>query len=224
MNPADLLLQLVDFIRHVDVYLAEFVKNHGLWIYAFLFLVIFCETGLVFVPFLPGDSLLLVAGGLCYKDETGMSLMIMIPLLCFAAIAGDFLNFSVGHKFGEWMLRKNWVKQKHIDATHDFFEQHGGKAVIYARFAPFMRTFVPFVAGMGDMGYRRFGFFNVIGAFLWVVSLSVLGYFCFQIEFVKNNTEKIIVAIIFVSMIPPVLTWWKHRQKMSAETPVQDEK
>ncbi len=217
-------MNLVDFILHVDKHLIEFVHDYGLWIYALLFLVIFCETGLVFVPFLPGDSLLLVAGGLCAKAETGMSLMIMIPLLCFAAIAGDFLNFSVGHKFGEWMLRKNWVKQKHIDATHDFFEQHGGKAVIYARFAPFMRTFVPFVAGMGDMSYRRFGFFNVIGAFLWVVSLSILGYFFFGIPFVQRHTEKIILAVIFISMIPPVLTWWKHRQKMAAATEAPSEK
>ncbi|MEN9362200.1 MAG: hypothetical protein RL095_3735 [Verrucomicrobiota bacterium] len=208
MNP-------IDFILHVDQHLIEFVRDYGLWIYALLFLIIFCETGLVFLPLLPGDSLLLAAGGLCALSDNEMNLLIMIPLLCVAAIAGDFLNFTVGHKFGEWMLRKNWVKQKHVEATHSFFEEHGGKAVIYARFAPFMRTFVPFVAGMGDMSFKRFAFFNIVGGILWVVSLSVLGYFCFNIPFVKNNTEKVILLVIFVSMIPPVLTWWKHRRKMA---------
>ena len=164
---ADLIKFLIDFILHIDVHLAELVAQYGTWVYAILFLIIFCETGLVVTPFLPGDSLLFVAGALSALDTNDVNVHLMVLLLLFAAILGDAVNYSIGRIFGEKLFsnpNSRIFKREYLDKTHAFYEKHGGKAIILARFVPIVRTFAPFVAGMGKMSYRHFAFYNVTGA------------------------------------------------------------
>jgi len=211
----ELLTFLIDVVLHLDRHLAELVQNYGAWIYLILFLVIFAETGLVVTPFLPGDSLLFVAGTLAAAG--GMDPVLLMVLLCIAAIAGDSVNYAVGRHVGERLVRSGrLVKQAHIDRTHAFFAKYGGKTIVIARFVPIVRTFAPFVAGMGAMDYGRFLFFNVTGGILWVVSLTTAGYFFGNLPIVKNNLSLVIIGIIIASIMPGVIEYIRHRRAVRA--------
>lgn len=170
---------LIDFILHIDLHMKEMVADYGIWVYAILFLILFCETGLVVTPFLPGDSLLFVAGTLAALPSNDLNIHVMVLLMITAAIIGDAVNYTIGHFFGERLFRNpdsKIFRQSHLRKTHAFFETHGGKAIILARFVPIVRTFAPFVAGMSKMSYRHFAMFNVIGAIVWVVLFAYAGY------------------------------------------------
>ncbi|WP_085535717.1 DedA family protein [Massilibacteroides vaginae] len=207
---------LFDFILHIDVHLAELVANYGVWVYAILFLIIFCETGLVVTPFLPGDSLLFVAGALASLGDNDINVHLMVLLLISAAILGDLVNYLIGKFFGEKLFSNpdsKVFKQSYLDKTHDFYEKHGGKTIILARFVPIIRTFAPFVAGMGKMCYKQFGLFNITGGIIWVSLFMYAGYFFGGLEVVQNNLKLLIVLIIVVSIIPGVVEVWRNRKK-----------
>jgi membrane-associated protein len=203
-------MKLIDFIIHIDHHLHQIIITYENWVYGILFLIIFIETGLVIMPFLPGDSLLFAAGTLCAISGTpelenkGLNVWILMLLLTLAAVLGDSVNYSIGKLFGTKVFGK-LINPNHIKQTELFFEKHGGKAIIYARFAPFLRTFAPFVAGIGSMNYNRFLFYNFVGAFSWIFSITLLGYFFGNIPLVKNNFKIVIVLIISLSLIQPVL-------------------
>ena len=197
---------LIDFILHIDQHLVEISAQYGVWIYAVLFLIIFCETGLVVTPFLPGDSLLFAAGGIAAVGS--MNIHVMIALLLAAAILGDAANFMIGKFFGLKLFANpdsKIFRQSYLEKTHAFYEKHGGKTIIIARFVPIVRTFAPFVAGMGSMHYGTFIRYNIIGAVLWVLSFSYAGYFFANIPVVKNNLALVMVAIIVISILPGVI-------------------
>ena len=202
------LLSFVDIFLHVDKHLEALVAGYGLWVYAILFLIIFCETGLVVTAILPGDSLLFAAGSLCAlgdSSDSRLSLLILIPLLIVAAVLGDAVNYSIGKALGPGYLEKKnfrFVKKEHLERTQKFYEKYGGKTIVLARFVPIVRTFAPFVAGIGKMAYSRFFTFNVIGAFAWVLICTLAGYGFGQMPFVKKNFELVILGIIFVSILP----------------------
>lgn len=205
---------LIDFILHVDVYLTQFVTDYGLWTYGLLFLIIFCETGLIVTPFLPGDSLLFLAGTLAAQPQTGLSPHILFGLLLVAAIIGDALNYTIGKFFGERLFSNpdsKIFRQSHLQKTHNFFEQYGGKTIIIARFVPIVRTFAPFVAGMAKMSYTRFAIYNVTGALLWVGAFIYVGYSFGNLDWVQSNLKLLIVGIIFVSILPAVIEVAKHK-------------
>ena len=181
---------LVDFVLHIDAHLAALVSTYGIWIYAILFLIIFCETGLVVTPFLPGDSLLFVAGALAALPGNPMNVHLIVGVLIVAAVLGDASNYIIGRLFGERMFsnpNSKIFKQSYLEKTHKFYEKHGGKTIILARFVPIVRTFAPFVAGMGHMSYRHFASYNVIGGVIWVVLFSYAGYFFGGMEIVQKN-------------------------------------
>ncbi len=212
---ADLIKFLIDFILHIDVHLAELVAQYGTWVYAILFLIIFCETGLVVTPFLPGDSLLFVAGALSALDTNDVNVHLMVLLLLFAAILGDAVNYSIGRILGEKLFsnpNSRIFKREYLDKTHAFYEKHGGKAIILARFVPIVRTFAPFVAGMGKMSYRHFAFYNVTGAIAWVLLFTYAGYFFGDLDIVQKNLKLLIVAIIVISILPGVIEVIRHRR------------
>ncbi|WP_373741020.1 DedA family protein [Neisseria sp.] len=197
---------IIDFILHIDQHLTELSAQYGSWIYAILFLIVFCETGLVVTPFLPGDSLLFAAGGIAAVGN--MNIHVMVLLLIAAAIIGDAVNFAVGKMFGEKLFANpdsKIFKRSYLDKTHAFYEKYGGKTIIIARFVPIVRTFAPFVAGMGNMDYSRFIRYNVIGAVLWVVLFSYGGYFFANIPVVKKNLSLVLLGIIIVSVLPAVI-------------------
>ncbi len=197
---------LIDFILHIDQHLVEISAQYGVWIYAVLFLIIFCETGLVVTPFLPGDSLLFAAGGIAAVGS--MNIHVMVALLLAAAILGDATNFMIGKFFGRKLFANpdsKIFRQSYLEKTHAFYEKHGGKTIIIARFVPIVRTFAPFVAGMGSMHYGTFIRYNIIGAVLWVLSFSYAGYFFANIPVVKNNLALVMVAIIVISILPGVV-------------------
>ncbi len=203
---------MIDFILHIDQHLQALSASYGVWIYAILFLIVFCETGLVVTPFLPGDSLLFAAGGIAAVG--GMNIHLMVLLLISAAILGDAVNFAVGKYFGHKLFanpNSKIFKQSYLAKTHAFYEKHGGKTIILARFVPIVRTFAPFVAGMGDMHYPRFFSYNVIGAVLWVVLFSYAGYFFGQLPVVKENLSLILLAIIVLSVLPGLIEILRHR-------------
>ena len=204
---------LIDFILHMDVHLNEIISNYGIWTYAILFFVIFMETGFVVTPFLPGDSLLFAAG--TFAALGSLNPYYLFLLLTVAAILGDTVNYSIGKYIGPRAFSGDikFLKQEHLDKTQEFYEKHGGKAIILARFIPIIRTFAPFVAGIGTMKYRKFIAYNVIGGIVWVAIFTSLGYFFGNIEFVKKNFELVIFAIIFISFIPPVLEVLKARKE-----------
>ncbi len=199
---------LLDFFLHLDTHLEAFVSQHGPWVYGLLFLIVFCETGLVITPFLPGDSLLFTTGALA---ATGiLSIWPATILILVAAILGDAVNYSIGHYFGPRIFRAEdrrgfWhrlLNRDHLMAAHAFFARHGGKAVVLARFVPIVRTFVPFVAGAGSMSYPQFAFYNVTGALLWVGLCVGAGYAFGNVPVVKNNFELVVVAIVVISVLP----------------------
>ncbi|SMC37206.1 DedA family protein [Moheibacter sediminis] len=207
-------MELIDFILHIDQHLNVFIQDYGLWIYAILFLIIFVETGVVVMPFLPGDSLLFAVGMLAANPDNGLNVWIVIGLLLIAAIAGDSLNYSIGKKFGMRVTRiklfgKQPVKPEHIDKTHSFYEKYGSKTIVIGRFVPIVRTLAPFVAGIGKMNYGTFITYNVIGAILWVVGITLAGYFLGSFEWVQNNFSKIVMVIIVISLLPIVIEFIK---------------
>ncbi len=208
---------LIDFILHMDVHLNEIISNYGIWTYAILFFVIFMETGFVVTPFLPGDSLLFAAG--TFAALGSLNPLYLFLLLTVAAILGDTVNYSIGKYIGPKAFSGEikFLKKEHLDKTQEFYEKHGGKAIILARFIPIIRTFAPFVAGIGTMKYRKFIAYNVIGGIAWVAIFTFLGYFFGNIEFVKKNFELVIFAIIFISFIPPVLEVIKARKESKVE-------
>ena len=197
---------LIDFVLHIDQHLIELTQTYGLWIYAILFLIVFCETGLVVTPFLPGDSLLFAAGAVAALG--GMNVHIAAALLLAAAVIGDAANFAIGKYFGEKLFAKpdsRVFKREYLDKTHAFYEKYGGKTIILARFVPIVRTFAPFVAGMGNMHYGRFIRYNIIGALMWVGLLTYAGYFFGELPVVKNNFGLVVIGIIVVSVLPMVV-------------------
>ena len=198
-----MLASLIDFVLHIDQHLIELTQTYGLWIYAILFLIVFCETGLVVTPFLPGDSLLFSAGAVAALG--GMNVHIAAALLLAAAVIGDAVNFAIGKYFGEKLFAKpdsRVFKREYLDKTHAFYEKYGGKTIILARFVPIVRTFAPFVAGMGNMHYGRFIRYNIIGALMWVGLLTYAGYFFGELPVVKNNFGLVVIGIIVVSVLP----------------------
>ena len=198
-----MLASLINFVLHIDQHLIELTQTYGLWIYAILFLIVFCETGLVVTPFLPGDSLLFAAGAVAALG--GMNVHIAAALLLAAAVIGDAVNFAIGKYFGEKLFAKpdsRVFKREYLDKTHAFYEKYGGKTIILARFVPIVRTFAPFVAGMGNMHYGRFIRYNIIGALMWVGLLTYAGYFFGELPVVKNNFGLVVIGIIVVSVLP----------------------
>jgi membrane-associated protein len=204
----ELLATLWDFAVHLDRHLSAFIAQHGPWVYGLLFLIVFCETGLVVTPFLPGDSLLFVVGTLAAAG--GMDIFLVMAVLIAAALCGDNVNYFVGRWAGTRVLAK-WINPVYLKRTHDFYERHGGKTIIIARFMPIVRTYVPFVAGLGAMPYPRYIGFCVAGAFLWVVSLCGAGYFFGNIPAVKNNLTIVILVIVLLSITPGIIAWLKSR-------------
>jgi membrane-associated protein len=203
----DVINFFIDFIIHIDAHLTELVNGYGPWIYGILFLIVFCETGLVVTPILPGDSLLFAAGALAVIGND-INIHLMVLLLIVAAVLGDACNYYIGKLFGEKLFRNpnsKIFKQTYLEKTHKFYEKHGGKTIIIARFVPIVRTFAPFVAGMGDMSYARFFSFNIIGGISWVSLFMYSGYFFGDLEFVKKNLSMLMVLIIFLSIIPAIV-------------------
>jgi membrane-associated protein len=214
----DWLAKLLNIILHLNLYLAQVAETYGPWIYALLFLIIFCETGLVVTPFLPGDALLFTVGTLTAENGP-LSLPIILLLLTLAGVLGHTANYWIGKKIGQKLFsnpQSRVFNQKHLEQTHAFYERHGAKTIMLSRFIPLIRTFAPFVAGMGSMSYRKFFAFNVIGAVVWVFGIVLLGHFFGNIPYVQKNFSLVILAIVIVSMIPPsleILRGWLGRSK-----------
>lgn len=222
----DYIYFIIDFILHVDVHLKELVSDYGIWVYAILFLIVFCETGLVITPFLPGDSLLFVAGALSALDSNDLNVHIFVMLLIAAAIIGDAVNYLIGRYFGEKLFSNpdsKIFRKSYLDKTHAFYEKHGGKTIILARFVPIIRTFAPFVAGMGKMGYRRFAAFNVVGAVCWVALFGYAGYLFGNEKIVQDNLKLLIVAIILISVMPIAVEFVRHRMDAKKQKKVSME-
>jgi membrane-associated protein len=210
----EFLAAFLDIILHLDAHLLALVQEYGMWIYAILFGIIFAETGLVIAPFLPGDSLLFVIGALCGMGS--LELQIALPLLMLAAFLGDNTNYWIGRLLGLRLLNstsQRLIKHEHLEKTHAFYEKHGGKTVVFARFLPIIRTFAPFVAGIGTMNYRHYLMFSIVGGVSWIGSLILAGYFFGNIPIVKNNLTLMIVVIVFVSFIPAIREFIKHRRQ-----------
>ena len=203
----------MDVVLHLDQHLQALVASHGAWIYLILFLIVFCETGLVVTPFLPGDSLLFVAGTVAAAG--GMDIHLLVLLLIIAAVLGDAVNYGVGHYIGPRIFshsESRWLNPKHLQRAHDFYEKYGGKTIIIARFVPIVRTYAPFVAGAASMTYSRFALYNVSGAVLWVTSLGYAGYFFGNLPVIKNNLTLVIIGIIILSILPGVIEILRHRK------------
>ncbi len=210
----DLILKIVDFVLHINGYLSDIISRYGAWTYALLFFVIFMETGFVVTPFLPGDSLIFAAATFA---AIGSLNPWMIFILCaIAAVAGDTANYWIGHRVGAkaYTGEVKWIKKEYMERTHAFFEKHGGMAIFLARFVPIIRTFAPFVAGVGQMPYGYFIRWNVIGGITWVATFTLLGYFFGNIPFVQKNFELVIIAILVISVIPVVTEALKARRDM----------
>lgn len=204
------LTSFADLVLHLDKHLVFFVQQYGDWVYGLLFAIIFTETGVVIAPFLPGDSLLFVAGALCVTE--GLSLSVLMVLLIVAAILGDAVNYSVGRWFGDALMKRTrLISPEKIKYTQDFFEKHGPKTIVIARFLPIVRTMAPFVAGFSGMDAKRFLTYNVSGGILWVVSLTVAGYLFGNIPLVKNNLTAVILLIIFLSILPGIIAYFRAR-------------
>ena len=213
----ELVAFLIDFILHVDVHLANFVQNYGTWVYALLFVIIFVETGVVVMPFLPGDSLLFVVGALCGLGL--MNLPLTLALLAAAAILGDQCNYTIGRWVGPKVFRweqSRWFNRRAFDQAHAFYEKYGGVTIVVARFLPFLRTFVPFVAGVAEMTRSRFTLYNIAGAVLWVGGVTLAGYLFGNIPWVKEHLDKIIWAAIFIPGLIVIFGAWKARRRASA--------
>jgi membrane-associated protein len=209
----DFFLQLIDFILHIDVHLAQIIADYSTWTYAILFAIVFAETGFVVTPFLPGDSLIFAAA--TFAARGALNPWLIFATITVAGVIGDAVNYSVGHYIGPRVFTEDvrFLKREYLDKAHEFFEKHGGKAVILARFMPIVRTFVPFVAGAGSMTYSKFVVYNVIGAVSWVGLFTFLGYFFGNIPAVEEHFSYVIIAIIVLSFMPPVIEAIKERNK-----------
>lgn len=209
----ELVTMLFDFVLHLDRHLGAIIAQYGVWTHLLLFLIVFCETGLVVTPFLPGDSLLFAAGTFAALGSLDVHLLVL--LLAVAAIAGDTLNYWVGAWAGPRVLngRSRWLRQDYLERTHRFYERHGGKTIILARFVPIIRTFAPFVAGVGAMSYRRFLLFNIVGGVVWVALFSYAGYFFGNIPVVRRNFTIVIMAIIVISVLPIAIEFLRARRQ-----------
>lgn len=210
----ELLTHFIDIVLHLDVYLASLVQQYGPWIYAILFAIIFCETGLVVTPFLPGDSLLFVAGALAVVG--GMDIGVLIAVLSFAAVLGNTTNYAIGRTLGPKVFQwpdSRFFNRRALQKTHEFYERHGGKTIVLSRFLPLFRTFAPFVAGIGGMNTARFTMFNILGGIGWVGALSLAGYWFGNVPFIKSNLTAVIVGIVVVSLLPALVGWWRHRRE-----------
>ena len=208
----ELIAQLVDIFLHLDNYLGAFLNDYGLWVYALLFAIIFAETGFVVTPFLPGDSLLFVAGTLA--AGSGLDVQWLIPLLIAASFGGDNTNYWIGHHLGPRVFRRNdsrLLNHEYLDRTRDFYNRHGGKTILLARFLPILRTFAPFVAGVGHMPYARFLAFSFAGSLLWIGLFVLAGYFFGHLPVVRKNLTLVMLAIIVISILPGIIAWLRHR-------------
>jgi membrane-associated protein len=210
----ELLLTGIDILLHLDKYLDLMIQTMGIWSYVVIFLIIFCETGLVVTPILPGDSLLFAIGTFAALGSFDIAMVLI--LLTIAAIAGDTVNYWIGNYLGPKVFHyedSRFFKKKHLERTHQFYEKHGGKTIIIARFIPIIRTFAPFVAGIGSMTYRKFLSYNVVGGILWIFSLTLAGYFFGNIPVVRNNFSLVIMAIVVISVMPGVIEYFRQRGK-----------
>lgn len=213
----ELIKSMIDFILHIDQHLVTIISDYKTWTYAILFLIIFAETGFVVTPFLPGDSLLFAAGAIIAKPGTGLNIFYMLALLIIAAILGDMVNYAIGNKIGPRAFsgKIRFLKAEYLQRTQAFYEKHGGKTIIYARFIPIVRTFAPFIAGVGTMTYRKFAAYNVTGGILWVSIFLFLGYFFGAMPVIKQNFTYVIFAIIILSVLPAVFELFKNRKPAS---------
>jgi membrane-associated protein len=211
----NIILKLIDLFLHLDKHLETIINDFQAGTYLILFLVIFIETGLVFFPFLPGDSLIFAAGAFAARPNSPLNILVLFILLCLAAIAGDTANYWIGHYIGPRAFSGNtrFLKKEYLDRTHNFYERHGGKTIILARFIPIIRTFAPFVAGIGAMTYPHFISYNVIGGIAWVTLFTFGGYFFGELPFVKNNFSFVVLAIIIISVLPGVVEFLRERKR-----------
>jgi membrane-associated protein len=210
----EFLVQFVDFVLHLGAHIEALVRDYGAWTYAILFLIIFCETGLVVTPFLPGDSLLFAVGAVAATGA--LDPIAVCALLSIAAILGDTVNYAVGHWVGPVVFHREdsrWLNKQHLERTHRFYEKYGGKTIIFARFVPIIRTFAPFVAGIGSMNYPKFLAYNAIGGVVWIVSFVSAGLWFGNIPVVKENFSLVILAIIAISVMPAVIEFWRARSE-----------
>ena len=217
----NILTDLLDLFLHLDEHLTVVTQTYGSLTYFFLFLVIFMETGLVITPFLPGDSLLFAAGALAALPGTGLNVGLLFLLLFAAAVIGDTVNYWIGKAIGPRVFEQNYrfLKREYLERTQAFYAKHGGKTIILARFVPIVRTFAPFVAGVGTMSYRQFILFNIIGGLLWTLLFIFGGYFFGNIPIVKENFEFVILGIIFISVLPMFIEWYRGRKQAPASSP-----
>jgi membrane-associated protein len=216
----DIIHGIIDFILHIDKYLGEVIQQYGFWTHFILFAIIFCETGLVVTPFLPGDSLLFAAGALAAQYPEYLNTLLLWFMLTIAAILGDSVNYAIGAYFGERIFNWNlpFLKREHLTKTHEFYEKYGGKTIILARFVPIVRTFAPFVAGVGKMSYRTFATYNIAGGVLWVTLFVGAGHLFGGLEFVKKNFEFVALAIVLLSVLPMVYEFVQARRASATET------
>ncbi|MDS0526167.1 DedA family protein [Clostridium sp. SHJSY1] len=207
----ELIKNFIDIFMHLDVYLGGIINEYGTLTYVMLFLIIFCETGLVFTPFLPGDSLIFAATAFAALGH--LNILLLIAVILVAAILGDAMNYMIGNKLGNKLIKKEnrFIKKEYIDKTHGFYEKYGGKTIVIARFVPIVRTFAPFVAGISDMHYNKFLSYNAIGASLWVGIVGAAGYFFGNIPLVQENFETVVLAIIFISILPGLIPVLKSK-------------
>ena len=214
----ELITYLINIVMHLDSHLLALTQQYGMWIYAILFIIIFSETGLVIFPFLPGDSLLFVAGALC--GIGALDFYILLPLLMLAAFVGDNTNYWIGRLLGQRLVQdgdSRFLKHEHLEKTHAFYKKHGGKTIIFARFLPIVRTFAPFVAGVGRMHYRLFMLFSAVGSIAWIAFFVIGGYFLGNIPIIKNNLTLMILLIVFISLAPAMLKFVRHRREQNSQ-------
>ena len=212
-----MLASFIDIVLHLDVHLLAIMQAYGMWIYAILFMIIFCETGLVVMPFLPGDSLLFVVGALC--GIGALEIKLVLPLLMVASFSGDNTNYWIGRLVGMRLVKRansRFLKHEHLEKTHMFYKKHGGKAILFARFLPIVRTFAPFVAGIGLMRYRIFMLFSALGSIAWISLFTLGGYFLGNIPVVKDNLTLMVVIVIVISFLPALREFIRHRRTYSA--------
>lgn len=208
----DIFVFLFDFVVHLDAHLAALIQHFGVWSYLIVFLVIFCETGLVVTPILPGDSLLFGLG--CLAAIGAMQIEVLVISLSIASIAGDTTNYTIGHFLGPKIFGR-FLNQEHLEKTHRFYEKHGGKTIILAKYVPIVRTYAPFVAGIGSMTYKKFALFNIVAGISWISLMTLSGYFFGDIPIVKNNFAIVVMAIIFISILPGVVQFISQKRQRS---------
>lgn len=224
----EIIQQAIDIFLHLDAHLNELAGSMGGWLYVLLFLIVFCETGLVVTPFLPGDSLLFAVGALSAIDGSPLHLPVIMALLAIAAITGDALNYAIGYRLGPKVFASETsrlLNKEHLLRTQTFYEKYGGKTIILARFMPIIRTFAPFVAGIGKMRYSSFAMYNVVGGLVWVGSFTLAGYFFGNVPVVKRNFHYVIVAIIILSIMPPIIEYLRARREAATTksvAPIRD--